>query len=370
FGICGCLAQKEKSFIKEKIPAIDLIFGPSQVASIDVLLKKYLDSKKTIIHCNNKKIFKINNTPIKHKSDLVAYIQIMKGCNNFCSYCIVPYTRGAEESRPVEEILAEIKNLSQENYKEILLLGQNVNSYGNDGNSNNNFLSLLTKINNTGLIKRIRFTTSHPKDFNLDLIKVIKNGENICEHIHLPLQSGSDRMLYRMNRKYTMSQYYQIINHIKSNIPEASITTDAMVGFPGETEEDFTNTIEAFKKIRFDSAYTFIYSNRDYTLSSLFENQIPLNIKKERLWKLMEIQKAISLQKNQEMINNNYEILVENKSKKGLKNQYWGRTRTNKTAVFYHRDEKNNNLIGKFVIIKIINTDSYTLYGELIDVKQ
>lgn len=373
FGICGCLAQKEKESIQKKIPLIDLIFGPSQATSFKVILKQFLLNKeRKIINCDNRKQFSLKNIPIKHHSPISAFIQIMKGCNNFCSYCIVPYTRGPEESRPPEEILNEIKRLANSGYKEIFLLGQNVNSYGNDIVNHDDFLTLLLKINEIEGIERIRFTTSHPKDFNLDLIKVIKKGKKICEHIHLPMQSGSDNIIKKMNRKYDMKQYYQIIKHIRKNIPNASITTDVMVGFPGETEEDFGFTVQAFKDIQFDSAYTFIYSNREKTLASLFNRQISLQIKKERLWKLIELQKDISIKKNQQIIGKTVEILVENISKKGVKHQYWGKTRTNKVVVFLNKCDEyegNGSLIGKLAYINVQRADAFTLYGELVDVK-
>ena len=373
FGICGCLAQKEKENIQKKIPLTDLIFGPSQATSFKIILKQFLLNKeRKIVNCDNRKQISLKNIPIKHHSPISAFIQIMKGCNNFCSYCIVPYTRGPEESRPPEEILHEIKKLANSGYKEIFLLGQNVNSYGNDMINHDDFLTLLLKINEIEGIERIRFTTSHPKDFNLDLIKVIKKGKKICEHIHLPMQSGSDNIIKKMNRKYDMKQYYQIIKYIKKNIPNASITTDVMVGFPGETEEDFGFTLQAFKDIQFDSAYTFIYSNREKTLASLFNRQISLQIKKERLWKLIELQKDISIKKNQQIIGKTVEILVENISKKGIKHQYWGKTRTNKVVVFINKCDEyegNGGLIGKLVYINVQRADAFTLYGELVDVK-
>lgn len=374
FGICGCLAQKEKENIQKRIPMIDLIFGPSQAVSFRVILEQYLLNKKRIIKCNNRKLFNIKNVPIKYQNPISAFVQIMKGCNNFCSYCIVPFTRGPEESRAAEEIIDNIERLVNIGYKEVFLLGQNVNSYGNEMKNHDNFLSLLSKINKIKGIERIRFTTSHPKDFNLGLIKVIRNGEKICEHIHLPIQSGSDKILKRMNRKYNMEQYFQIARYIRRNIPEASITTDVMVGFPGETDDDFRCTVKAFEEIQFDSAYTFMYSNREKTLASLLDKQVDYKVKKERLWELINIQKKISYQKNEKMIGKTVEILIEDKSKKDVKNQYWGKTRTNKVVVFINKENREvshrrNNLIGSFADINIRRVDAYTLYGELVNVK-
>jgi len=369
FGICGCLAQKEIENIQEKIPDIDLIFGPSQITSFQKIIELFWqnEKKKTITWCDNSEPFKLTDKPIKYFSSITAYVQIMKGCNNFCSYCIVPYTRGPEESRPSDEILNEIETLRKKNYKEVMLLGQNVNSYGQELNNGDNFLTLLSKVNEIDGIERIRFITSHPKDFNLDLIKVIKNGSKICEHIHLPLQSGSNDILKKMNRKYDIKQYYNIVENIRKYMPSASITTDVMVGFPGESEEDFQETVNAFQNLQFDSAFTFIYSNRGMPLSSFFNEEIPLIIKKKRLWTLIEIQKNISNNINQRMIGKIVEVLVENRSKKGIENQYWGKTRTNKVVVF--SDSKNSDLIAKLVYVKVKRADAYTLFGELADVK-
>ncbi|HOF02735.1 MAG TPA: tRNA (N6-isopentenyl adenosine(37)-C2)-methylthiotransferase MiaB [Atribacterota bacterium] len=371
FGICGCMAQKGKEMIKKRVPAVDLIFGPSQITSVQKLLENFKQNKrrKTTILCDNKESFQLASTPIKHQSSITAYLQIMKGCNNFCSYCIVPYVRGPEESRPAEEILLEIESLAQKNFKEIMLLGQNVNSYGYDLNlkTKENFLTLLSKVNNIKNIERIRFITSHPKDFNLDLVKVIEKHPKICEHIHLPLQSGSDTILKKMNRKYNMEQYYNIINNIKEHIPGASISSDIMVGFPGETERDFEETIQALKNIGFDSVYSFIYSNREGTLSPFLGKDVPLETKKKRLWTLLDIQKDIANQKNRYLIGETVEILVESSSKKGIEKQYWGKTRTNKVAVFTYPYQED--LLGRLVNVKIQNADAYTLYGELINGK-
>ena len=375
FGICGCLAQKEAENIQIKVPSVDLIFGPSQSSSFADIFRLYYSNKNKIIYCDNRKPFRLNNISIKYTNNISAFVQIMKGCNNFCSYCIVPYTRGPEESRPIREILSEVNHLARNGYKEIFLLGQNVNSYGNDIPNHCDFLTLLSEINRINDIKRIRFTTSHPKDFNINLIKTIKNGKNICEHIHLPMQSGSDNILSRMNRKYNMKEYNNIIKQIRKIIPNASITTDVMVGFPGETNEDFENTIRAFEKIKFDSAYTFIYSNREKTLSSFFSNQIDLQTKKKRLWKLMEIQKNISININKQLIGEILEILVDSKSRKGIEYQYCGKTRTNKIVIFSVNnnnflDNDKNNIIGKLAYCKIKHADAYTLYGELVDLKK
>jgi len=361
-GICGCMAQKEKENIFKRAPYVDLIFGPSQLNNLKETISSIQTGKKQSIFCNNTTCFNLKDIPVKRESKISAWIQIMRGCNNYCSYCVVPYTRGQEQSRGVSEILSEVENLAQENYKEIFLLGQNVNSYGKTLPEPATFSKLLKLLNNTNGIERIRFTTSHPKDFNFDLIEVIKNGDKVCEHIHLPLQSGSDKILKIMNREYNVNQYKSIIKEIRNNIDNISITTDVMVGFPGETEEDFQQTLNAFREIEFDDAFTFIYSNRENTIASLMPNQVPLQVKKERLWRLIDLQKEISTKINKKLEGEILEILVDKKSIKNIPHQLSGRTRANKTMVFIGEEE----LVGQLVKVKIIKSDTWTLYGELV----
>ncbi|MEA2022147.1 MAG: tRNA (N6-isopentenyl adenosine(37)-C2)-methylthiotransferase MiaB, partial [Candidatus Caldatribacteriota bacterium] len=306
--------------------------------------------------------FSLNHVPVKRGSKVSAWIQIMRGCNNYCSYCVVPYTRGPEQSRRASEILLEAANLAQNKYKEIFLLGQNVNSYGNDLSKTVTFSKLLELLNNINGIERIRFTTSHPKDFSFDLIKTIKNCHKICNHIHLPIQSGSSEILKMMNRKYDIDYYKNIIKEIRNNIDDIAITTDVMVGFPGETEEYFMDTLNIFKEIEFDEAYTFIYSNRENAVASLLPDQVPLQLKKERLWKLIDLQKEISAKINKKLEGKIFEVLVDKKSKKHIENQFSGRTETNKTVVFTSKQD----LLGELVMVKIVKSTAWTLFGELI----
>ena len=360
--ICGCMAQKEKENIFKRAPYVDLIFGPSQLNNLKEIISSIKSGKKQSIFCNNTTCFNLKDIQIKRESKISAWIQIMRGCNNYCSYCVVPYTRGPEQSRGVSEILLEVENLAKKNYKEIFLLGQNVNSYGKNLPEPITFSKLLKLLNNIDDIERIRFTTSHPKDFNFDLIKVIKNGDKVCEHIHLPIQSGSNKILKIMNREYNVNQYKNIIKEIRNNIDNISITTDVMVGFPGETEEDFQQTLNIFKEIEFDDAYTFIYSNRENTIASLMPNQVLLQVKKERLWRIINLQKEISTKINKKLEGKIFEVLVDKKSKKNIKNQFSGRTRTNKTVVFIGEQD----LVGQLVKVKILKSDAWTLYGELV----
>ncbi|TET09825.1 MAG: tRNA (N6-isopentenyl adenosine(37)-C2)-methylthiotransferase MiaB [Candidatus Atribacteria bacterium] len=361
-GICGCMAQKEKENIFERAPYVDFIFSPSQVNNLEEIINTVKYGNKKYISCENTPEFSFNHIPVKRESKISAWIQIMRGCNNYCSYCVVPYTRGPEQSRGVSEIVSEVKNLAKDKYKEIFLLGQNVNSYGNDFSQSATFSELLELLNNIEGIERIRFTTSHPKDFSFDLIKTIKKCNKICNHIHLPIQSGSSKILKMMNRKYDVNYYMNIIKEIRNNIDNIAITTDAMVGFPGETEEDFMGTLNAFKEIEFDEAYTFIYSNRENAIASLLPDQVSLGVKKERLWRLIELQKDISTKINKKLEGEILEVLVDKKSKKHIENQFSGRTGTNKTVVFTSKQD----LLGELVKVKIIKSSPWTLYGELI----
>ena len=362
-GICGCMAQKEKEKIFERAPHVDFIFNPSQIDNLEKIVNivKYGNTK--YISCGDAPSFSLNQVPVKRKSKISAWIQIMRGCNNYCSYCVVPYTRGAEQSRGVSEILSEVKNLVKNRYREIYLLGQNVNSYGKDLSQPVTFSKLLELLNNIGGIERIRFTTSHPKDISSNLIKTIKKCNKICNHIHLPIQSGSSKILKMMNRKYDISYYKNIIKEIRNNINNVAITTDVMVGFPGETDDDFMDTLRAFKEIEFDEAYTFIYSNRENAIASLLPDQVPLKLKKERLWKLIDLQKEISAKINKKLEGKILEVLVDKKSKRNIENQFSGRTGNNKTVVFNSKQD----LLGELVKVRIIKSSTWTLYGELIE---
>jgi len=362
-GVCGCMAQKEKENIFKRAPYVDFIFSPSQINNIEKIINNIKYDNKKYIYCENTSEFSLDNLPIKRGSKISAWIQIMRGCNNYCSYCIVPYTRGPEQSRGVSEILSEVNNLAQNKYKEVFLLGQNVNSYGNDLFQSVTFSKLLELLNDIKGIERIRFTTSHPKDFSFDLIETIKNCNKVCNHIHLPIQSGSSKILKMMNRKYDISYYKNIIKEIRNNIDPIAISTDVMVGFPGESEEDFMDTLNAFKEIKFDEAYTFIYSNRENAIASLLPNQVPLELKKERLWKLIDLQKEISANLNKKLEGKTFEVLVDKQSKKHIENQFSGRTGTNKTVVFTSQQD----LLGELVKVKIIRSSPWTLYGELIE---
>jgi len=361
-GLCGCLAQKEKENIFKNALSVDFILGPSRINELEGLIKKIEINNKKYLYCSHLPEFTLKNIPIKRNGNITALVQIMRGCNNFCNYCIVPYTRGPEQSREVGELLSEVKNLIKKGYKEIFLLGQNVNSYGQDLKKPVTFSKLLQMVSKIDGMGRIRFITSHPKDLSFDLIETIKNEKKICNHIHLPIQSGSDKVLKLMNRKYDIHRYKTIFNKIRNSIKKISITTDIMVGFPGETDNDFNDTLTFFKEMEFDNMYSFIYSNRENTVSSLMPNQIPLSIKKERLWKLIDLQKIIATKINKRMEGKTVEVLVEGSSRKDMDGQLTGRTDTNKSVIFKGKKE----LTGQLVLVKVFEADAWTLFGELV----
>ncbi len=355
----GCLAQHEgiARKIKERFKFIDLVSGPNALERFPELLEKAGSAGKTVFDLNL--LGERESLPVKRNDGFKAWVPISHGCNNFCSYCVVPYVRGPEISRLPEKILNETKELIKNGFKEVTLLGQNVNSYGKDLKQKIDFADLLRtldQLDNNSL--RIRFMTSHPKDFSEKVIRTIAEGKNICEHIHLPLQSGSDRILKEMNRRYNREFYWKIIEKIRTIIPNSSITTDIIVGFPGEDEEDFALTMEMVERVRFDAAFTFIYSPRKGTKAAEKRNQVLPEVKRERIIKLNKKQNRINLEKNQSLLGSIQEVLVEGKSKTDI-NMYTGRTRTNKIVHF----PCTENLTGKFINIKIKEIRTWNLIG-------
>ena len=289
-----------------------------------------------------------------------AWVPIMYGCNNFCTYCIVPYVRGRERSRAPEDILREVREAAAAGYREVTLLGQNVNSYGRD-HQQADFSDLLAMVDEVPGIERVRFMTSHPKDLSDKLIETIKNGRHICEHIHLPVQHGSDRMLKKMNRVYTAAHYKELVRKIRAAIPGVALTTDLIVGFPGETEEDFAALLDFVREIRYDAAFTFLYSPRAGTPAARMADQVDAATKHARLEKLMAVQNAISLEINEALQGETVEVLVEGPSKHNA-DVYSGRTRTNKLVLFPHAKEAPGDL----VTVKITQPQTFLLKGELV----
>ncbi|MCK4261481.1 tRNA (N6-isopentenyl adenosine(37)-C2)-methylthiotransferase MiaB [bacterium] len=391
-GVCGCMAQKEGVNILNRAPYVDLVCGTYHFGEISRLLDRVRKDGRRIVDVGEKETREedvgnkdagkkdvgetdgektgIVRGDSKEKEETIlsystscsrlprdgrvkAWVSIMRGCNNYCAYCVVPYLRGRERSRPLDEIVQEIKGLAEEGYKEVTLLGQNVNSYPG-------FVDLLKGVNKIDGIERIRFVTSHPRDITEEMLRVVSQSEKICEHLHLPLQAGSDKILKRMNRGYTREFYEDLIKKARKLIPGVSITTDLIVGFPGEKEEDFEDTLNLVKELEFDGAFIYKYSHRPGTAAAKMDGGVVEEVKKERLHRLQELQEKISGKKNEGLVNQEVEVLVEGPSKK-VPLRLYGRTRTNKIVIFEGVEE----LVGKLIKVRIKEVGPWTLFGSL-----
>jgi tRNA-2-methylthio-N6-dimethylallyladenosine synthase len=361
--ICGCMMQQEEivNEIKRKYRFVDLIFGTHNIHVFPDLLSDFLERREMVVNVWEDGEQIVEGLPTDRKYSFKAYVSIMNGCNNFCSYCIVPYTRGRERSREPENIVKEVQSLAQSGCKEITLLGQNVNSYGKTLDSNYSFADLLKDVNNIEGIERIRFMTSHPKDISDDVISCYATLDKLCEHLHLPIQSGSNKILKAMNRKYSREDYLTIIKKVKNVLPDIAITTDIIVGFPGETEEDFEETLDIVKKVQYDSAFTFLYSIREGTKAATMENQVPDDVKHERFQRLLDTLYPIGLEKNEKLIGEIVEVLVEDVSKNNDKILN-GRTRSSKLVHF----PGDKELIGKLINVRIDEVKTFTLEGTIV----
>lgn len=362
-GVCGCMMQREdvRKVILSKHKHVDIIFGTNNIHKLPQLINRYEQTGNTVVDIVEDSREIVEGIEANRIYPYKAFVNIMYGCNNFCTYCIVPYTRGREKSREPENIIKEVENLARSGYKEVTLLGQNVNSYGKTLDKNYSFAKLLEQINKIEGIERIRFMTSHPKDLSEELIEAMTKLDKVCEHLHLPVQSGSNAVLKAMNRNYTKENYLLLIDKIKKAIPNIAISTDIIVGFPGETEEDFNETLDLVEKVRYDSAFTFLYSVREGTIAANMENQIPDDIKHERFQRLLDTLYPIFYENNLEYMDKTVEVLVEDISKNDP-SVLTGRTRTGKLIHF--KGEKD--LIGQLVNVKIIKAKSFTLEGLLI----
>jgi len=361
-GVGGCVAQQEGEKLFEKSPHLDLVFGTHSINKLPNLLKEIEEKKAKVCEINMSENGYLDEGVSCYSSQKVSsYVSIIRGCNNFCSFCIVPYVRGRERSRPREEILEEVKHLSQSGVKEVVLLGQNVNSYGNDLGVTGGFPRLLASINDIKGIERIRFITSHPKDLSDDLISCFKELDKVCEHIHLPVQSGSNKILKLMNRRYTRDNYLEKVDKLRGVCPAIGITSDMIVGFPQETQKDFEDTLELMEEVKFDDLFSFQYSDRPMTHASRFNDKIPSDVKRDRLRILQEVQNGYSLEKNQAVLHKIEEVLVEGVSKKDP-HCMTGKTGANKTVNFAGGD----NLRGMLVSVKISGVHLHSLKGELV----
>ena len=379
FGITGCMAQKEGDALIARAPHIDFVLGTSKVHELKNIVQEIemerglggaaampsatlatatRDKRGRFVDVNLTETELPDGGPVAREGKLSAWIPIMYGCNNFCTYCIVPYVRGRERSRRPEDIVKEVREAVAQGYKEVTLLGQNVNSYGKD-HKLADFADLLKMVDEVPGIERVRFMTSHPKDLSDKLIETIAHGKHICEHIHLPVQYGSDKILSAMHRIYTVDSYRALVQRIRAAIPDVALTTDLIVGFPGETDEDFAQMLAFLKEIRYDSAYTFIYSKRSGTPAAKMADQVPDDVKHVRLEQLMAVQNEISRDINDRLQDTVQEVMVEGPSKNDAA-MWSGRTRTNKLVIFPHGTEQ----AGDFINVKITHPQTWVLKGE------
>ena len=358
-GVCGCMAQSWGDQLSDKFPHVDIVLGTSRLPELPRLIKRCRELGSAVVD--------ISETPSEdeflnksRESSVTAWVNIMHGCNNFCSYCIVPYVRGRERSRSSSSILREVKSLAEAGYKEVTLLGQNVNSYGLGSDESLDFAGLLALIDREAEgIERIRFTTSHPKDVSPRLMDALANLPKVCKHFHLPAQAGSNNVLARMNRGYTREYYMDLAQKLRERVPDISITTDLITGFPGETEEDFADTLDLVRQVQFDIGFCFRYSPRRDTPAASMEDQIPEDVKLRRLHELLKVQDEISMAKNEALIGTRHEVLVEGCNPRD-ESQITGRTSTNKIVFF----PGHAGLIGQLVTIAITDTGNWSLRGE------
>lgn len=358
--VVGCMAQRMGLELIQRNPYIDLVLGPDQIFHLPQYLENHNGKPKVAVSKSREdfpgEVFEQKEPP-QRKYKYISFVAISRGCDNFCSYCVVPYVRGPERHRPIGQIINEIQFLAESGCKETTLIGQNVNSYKYEGFD---FSDLLQMVNDETEIEWIRFMTSHPKDLSEKLIDKIASLPKVCEHLHLPLQSGSDRILQMMNRAYTSEDYSKLVEKARSKIGDLSLTTDLIVGFPTEAEEDFEQTLNMVEKIEFDSAFMFRYSVREGTKAASFPDDVPEEVKLKRLHTLIELQKQISKRKNEKMIGKTLRVLADDKSRRD-KEKWKGKTRTNKTAVI----QADKDVLGEVISVKIFDADSFTLFGRL-----
>ncbi|MBM7572102.1 tRNA (N6-isopentenyl adenosine(37)-C2)-methylthiotransferase MiaB [Aquibacillus albus] len=362
-GVCGCMSQEEAvvNRILKKHPFVDLIFGTHNIHRLPNLIKEAMFGKEMVVEVWSKEGDIIENLPKVRKGKIKGWVNIMYGCDKFCTYCIVPYTRGKERSRRPEDIIQEVRHLAAQGYKEITLLGQNVNAYGKDLDIDYGLGDLMDEISKID-IPRVRFTTSHPRDFDDRLIEVLAKGGNLLDHIHLPVQSGSSDVLRVMARRYTREDYLKLVRKIRKAMPNATLTTDIIVGFPNETDEQFEETMTLMEEVGFESAYTFIYSPREGTPAARWEDNVPMEVKKERLQRLNALVNKQSAEAMKKYEGQTVKVLVEGESKKDP-NVLSGYTERNKLVNFV----APKSVIGEIVNVKILKAKTWTLDGELVE---
>ncbi|HOR86083.1 MAG TPA: tRNA (N6-isopentenyl adenosine(37)-C2)-methylthiotransferase MiaB [Bacillota bacterium] len=363
-GVCGCMMQQEHAAetIRRKYRHVDLVFGTHNIYKLPELLERSMNEKYTLIDILNTEGTIIEDIPVLREEKFKAWVTIMYGCNNFCSYCIVPYVRGRERSRKPEDIIREIEGLAKNGCKEVTLLGQNVNSYGKDLSAEIDFADLIRLVNEIKGIERIRFMTSHPKDISDKLIYTMRDCKKVCEQLHLPFQAGSNEILRRMNRKYTKEEYLSKVIKAKWEIPGIALSTDVIVGFPGETDEDFEETLDVLRQVEFDQVFMFIYSKRKGTIAAEMEDIRTYEDKHRNFEKLVKLQNEISRKANETYLGKTVEVLAEGFSKSDP-SKYTGRTRTGKVVNFIG----NNGIVGKLVNVRINEIHSWFINGEMVN---
>ncbi len=362
-GICGCMMQQEgmaKKLLK-RFPHVSLIFGTNVLHKFPEMLRDVLNGDRIAVTDRANDAI-AEDMPKLRDNPRTAFVNIMYGCDNYCAYCIVPYVRGRERSRKPEDIRDEIVALAKDGVTEITLLGQNVNSYGNDGSTGMHFADLLRYVSDVPGVKRIRFMSSHPKDLNEDVMRAIAELPNVCHHVHLPVQSGNNEVLKRMNRKYTREHYLSIIERLRAMVPDIEFTTDIIVGFPGETEEAFLDTMSLVEEVGFAAAFTFAYSPRVGTVAAKREDQIPESVKKQRLHALNELQARKTVENNETYIGHIGEVLVEGCDERGADTMLYGKYQNFKMVYFPGCPE----LLNRYVTVKVTKTNKNSLLGEMI----
>ncbi len=355
--VAGCIAQQEGAKILSRAPFVDMIFGPSDIARLSDLVDKKLSQPFPVVDISGDSSYHRRHIPAKRADKIKAWVSIMYGCDNFCSYCVVPYLRGRERSRLPEDIVNEVRGLADNGYKEVTLLGQNVNSYGKGLEQAADFPSLLKRVDVVPGLERVRFVTSHPRDLSDELISTIRDLPKVCESLHLPVQSGSDRILSSMNRKYTRDDYLAKVKKLRTAVPDIAFTTDIIVGFPGETDQDFEMTVKLLEEVQYDGIFAFKYSKRPGTTAIKLSGHVPERVKEDRLARVLDLQKMITVEKNKALAGTLQDVLVDGYSKRG--GTVTGRTRGNKTVNI----EGPTSLIGKLVRVKITSTGVNSLTG-------
>ena len=355
-GVLGCMAQNLKDDLLKNKPYVDIILGPDSYRKIPDLINRHVTDNKSIVDTKLSRYEVYENLFPSRGDTFNAWVSIMRGCDKFCSFCIVPFTRGRERSRSVESIVEEVKKAVDQGFVEITLLGQNVNSYNFEGKS---FSDLLLDVSDIDGVKRIRYTSPHPQDINEELLEVMASRQNICNYVHFPMQSGSNEVLKRMNRTYTREHFYDMAVKIREIMPNCGLSTDIIVGFPGETDDQYRETLDLMEAIKFNSAFTFKYSPRPYTKAEQFSDQISEQVKKDRLDEMLILQRKHTLELNQKMVGSFQKVLIEKESKKS--NMHWaGRTDSNEWVII----EKNNSNIKDIVPVEITGATGVILHGK------